>query len=381
MGLLNVLSKFGKTATATNRSASNSRGKTVYADSSTVSSDEVPYYREDSYYTLYSYPDSMMQTKVITFEERKGTAMPSARGLYPAQIMLLSYCETGRYPKPNGGYPGFWWFEYGIRDVGHALENLAANGFLEWVPKAHSLSSLKVAELRGILENSGLPTTGKKADLVDRIVSNIPEDQICIPSYTPKYQLTELGRDELEANGYVPYMHKHDRKTIEHTTSDREFNVWSVNRLFPDGNARNWKKVVGNLELERFDMNMAKHDAEPPKSLTKEDIVQFLRQHKDYIEQQISADADGLDAELNGIALKKAGRDDEALVQFCIAAGRGFDAPALYKEAAILFHKYKMYDEEIRILKLGVKNVPKLNEKHWQDLNTRLEKAKELVSN
>ena len=54
MGLLNVLSKFGKTATATNRSASNSRGKTVYADSSTVSSDEVPYYREDSYYTLYS---------------------------------------------------------------------------------------------------------------------------------------------------------------------------------------------------------------------------------------------------------------------------------------------------------------------------------------
>lgn len=167
MGLLNVLSKFGKTATATNRSASNSRGKTVYADSSTVSSDEVPYYREDSYCTLYSYPDSMMQTKVITFEERKGTAIPSARGLYPAQIMLLSYCETGRYPKPNGGYPGFWWFEYGIRDVGHALENLAANGFLEWAPKAHSLSSLKVAELRGILENSGLPTTGKKADLVD----------------------------------------------------------------------------------------------------------------------------------------------------------------------------------------------------------------------
>ena len=295
--------------------------------------------------------------------------------------MLLSYCETGRYPKPNGGYPGFWWFEYGIRDVGHALENLAANGFLEWAPKAHSLSSLKIAELRGILENSGLPTTGKKADLVDRIVSNIPEDQICIPSYTPKYQLAELGRDEPEANGYVPYMHKHDRKTIEHTTSDREFNVWSVNRLFPDGNARNWKKVVGNLELERFDMNMAKHDAEPPKSLTKEDIVQFLRQHKDYIEQQISADADGLDAELNGIALKKAGRDDEALVQFCIAAGRGFDAPTLYKEAAILFHKYKMYDEEIRILKLGVKNVPKLNEKHWQDLNTRLENAKELVSN
>lgn len=162
MGLLNVLSKFGKTATATNRSASNSRGKTVYADSSTVSSDEVPYYREDSYYTLYSYPDSMMQTKIITFEERKGTAIPSARGLYPAQIMLLSYCETGRYPKPNGGYPGFWWFEYGIRDVGHALENLAANGFLEWAPKAHSLSSLKVAELEAFSKTLACPQLAKR---------------------------------------------------------------------------------------------------------------------------------------------------------------------------------------------------------------------------
>lgn len=69
------------------------------------------------------------------------------------------------------------------------------------------------------------------------------------------------------------------------------------------------------------------------------------------------------------------------LFSFALLQDGVFDAPALYKEAAILFHKYKMYDEEIRILKLGVKNVPKLNEKHWQDLNTRLEKAKELVSN
>lgn len=89
-----------------------------------------------------------MATRVITFEERKKTSFPSARGLYVAEIMLLEYCSQGKYPKPKGGYPGLWWFKYGIRDVGHALESLQDRGFLQWASKAKSLGTLKVDELK-----------------------------------------------------------------------------------------------------------------------------------------------------------------------------------------------------------------------------------------
>ena len=156
-------------------------GEVEYADSRSIAPDERQYYRPDDYYTTYSYPGTEMARKVITFEERKKTSFPSARGLYVAEILLLEYCSYGKYPKPNGGYPGLWWFEYGIRDVGHALESLEKRGFLCWAPLDQCLSSLKVDELKQILDKTGLPTTGKKADLVKRISEEIPRESIGLP--------------------------------------------------------------------------------------------------------------------------------------------------------------------------------------------------------
>ena len=48
-----------------------SNSKDSFADSSSISPDERPYYQPDDYYTFYSYPGTEMATRVITFEERK----------------------------------------------------------------------------------------------------------------------------------------------------------------------------------------------------------------------------------------------------------------------------------------------------------------------
>ena len=49
----------------------------AYASADSISPDERPFYREDSYYTIYSYPETTMGSRVITFEERKKTTFPS----------------------------------------------------------------------------------------------------------------------------------------------------------------------------------------------------------------------------------------------------------------------------------------------------------------
>lgn len=231
--------------------------KDSFADSSSISLDERPYYQPDDYYTFYSYPGTDMATRVITFEERKKTSFPSARGLYVAEIVLLEYCSQGKYPKPKDGYPGLWWFKYGIRDVGHALESLRVRGFLQWAPKAKSLGTLKVDELKQLLANEGLSTAGKKADLVSRIATQIPDERLVIPGYEPKYELTDIGKAELEDNGYVPYMHRQNHLTTEDNRFGETFTVWDINKLFPDGNATNWRRVVGDIEKNRFGVNMA----------------------------------------------------------------------------------------------------------------------------
>ncbi len=350
--------------------------KNECADSRSIAPDERQYYRPDDYYTMYSYPGTEMARKVITFEERKKTTYPSKRGLYVAEILLLEYCSYGKYPKPSSGYPGLWWFEYGIRDVGHALESLENRGFLQWAPLEHRISSLKVDELKQILEQAGLPTTGKKADLVQRISLEIPREKIDLPPSAYKYELTDLGKDELQKNGYVPYMHKHPHKTTEDARFGEVFNVWSVNKLFPDGDASDWRRVVGQLEEHLFGVDMAtavqNKNAEEPQNYASErsTIRAYLAEQRDYINKSVRTSGDGFSEESKGLDLIRIGKDKEALVQFYIAIGKKFDAPALYREAAALLEKYEMFDEALYVIDKGLKTIPTAN-RHRDELLKR----------
>ena len=358
-----------------------------YVDSGSIDPEERPYYQPDNYYTYYSYPGTEMAIKVVTFDERKRSSYPSARGLYVAEIMLLEYCNHGKYPKPNGGYPGFWWFKYGIRDVGHALESLKNRGFIQWAAKAGSISGLKVEELRQILIDSNLPTTGKKSDLIARIQTEVPDDRIVIPNYVPKYELTELGRIELEENGYIPYMHKHSHLTTEDSRFGETFTVWDINKLFSNGNAINWRKVVGEIEKARFGVDMANAVPDNKQKVTvkksdalkhRDEIKNYLESKKDEIASGIRTKGDGFEEESQGIDLKSVGKDGEALVKFYIAIGKKFDAPALYREAAILLRRYGLYEEELSVINAGLLNIPKSNG-HRDELFERKKKVQELI--
>lgn len=170
-----------------------------------ISDDDKKYYQPDEYYTDCSHPGTMFERRVITFDERKRLSYPSTRGLYVAEILLLEYCSYGTYPRPKNGYPGLWWFSYGIRNVGYRLKTLEDRGFIQY--------------------------------------NNIKE----------KYYLTALGEEELGDNLYVPYMHKHKKKTTEDTTFGPEFNVWSINRILK-GNTENWREVVAQEE-ETLDLS------------------------------------------------------------------------------------------------------------------------------
>lgn len=356
---------------------------TAYVDSSSISPDERPYYKPDEYYTFYSYPGTPMQVKVITFDERKKTSYPTRRGLYVAEVMLLEYCRKGTYPKPRSGYPGLWWFKFGIRDVGHALESLEQRGFIEWASKTQSLKGLKTEDLKQILQNDGLSVSGKKTELIERIASNIPENRIEIPNYSPKYQLTPLGVQELEDNGYIPYLNNHPHITTESDTFGEPFNVWSINKLFPNGDASNWKKVVGEIEKRRFGVDMA--SAEIRDNDDKKDYLSlgaemrsYLREKQLEIKMGINTPGNGFEEESKGLDYKRIGSDKEALIQLFISIGKGFDAPALYRETSALLEKYGLYDEALKVLEAGLRNVPNAN-KHCKELTECKNRIEALV--
>lgn len=166
-----------------------------------IPENEKEFYRPDSYYTAYAHPGTAFARKVVTFDERKKISFPSKRGLYVAEILLLEYVSYGKYPNPKSGYPGLWWFEYGIRNVGAKLESLKDRGFIE-------------------MGESG------------------------------KYRLTELGQTELSENAYVPYMHKAKDKTTENAQFGPVFNVWEINRRLAKSPATDWQDIVAQIRAE-----------------------------------------------------------------------------------------------------------------------------------
>ncbi len=219
-----------------------------------VPEEEKKYYLPDDYYTYIIHEGTAFERRVVTFEERKKTCIPSERGLYVAEILLLFYCSKGKYPHPKDGYPGFWWFKYGIRDVGRTLKSLEDRGFIEFGTAADAVASLKVAELKDLLSAEGLPKTGKKADLVNRVADNVPEEKILAAGAELKYHLTRLGEEELEDNIYVPYMHNNRNTTVEGVKGAYgEFNVWSINRILGRGDKSNWRTVVDEEERKSIE--------------------------------------------------------------------------------------------------------------------------------
>lgn len=216
--------------------------------SETITEKEKKHYQSDSYYTDVAFEGTPFEKKVITFEERKKTTIPSNNGLYPAEILLLEYCTYGTYPSPKSGYPGFWWFEYGIKDVGLALKTLVTRGFIENSSVNESLSSFTLAQLKELLMAKSQPISGKKAELISRVIDCYSDAELLSSGLELKYKLTEKGQQELEENAYVPYMHKSPQKTIDGSPFGKPFNVWSINKALGMGNKSNWKQVVEEHE-------------------------------------------------------------------------------------------------------------------------------------
>lgn len=208
-----------------------------YADSSMIPPNERQFYQPDEYYTFIVGDPGIMSYKVVTFEDRKTTSVPSANGLYVAEILLLYYCDSVGYPINVGSlYPGFWWFKYGIRDVGGALRSLESRGFI-----------------------------------------NLGENG--------KYSLTVSGRKELSDNAYVPYMHSYPYTTTEDSTFGPEFNVWSINRLLDRYNKSNWREVIAQEEsrVKEARIQAIMLDDRPDKKKVLTDLAETHKKKKDFV--------------------------------------------------------------------------------------------------
>ena len=330
------------------------------------------YYQPDSYYTEKASEGTPFEKKVITFEERKRTAIPSSRGLYPAEILLLEYCSKGTYPRPKNGYPGFWWFTYGIRDVGSALRSLENRGFIALGSALDCVKSLTIQQLKELLAAKKQSATGKKAELVARVALVYSEEELLDAGIQAKYVLTEIGQQEVNENAYVPYMHSIPSKTTEDDRLGMTFNVWSINKLLGTGDKSNWKVIVEEQEQKK------KNELES----RNESIMRELKR----IDPEGYKTLKTQDQQIAAVQQARAKYDSDKDLDSYIAfwemvwanGGLKFEGAKWHFELPDLYIKAKRYDEALAFVTKIKKSKPIYAEKanvYIQKIKERKEKA------
>ncbi|MGE4284398.1 MAG: SAP domain-containing protein [Clostridia bacterium] len=156
-------------------------------------------------------PDVVPVEKII-----KGIK-PNEVGLYPHEILLLSYAT--KYYLEGNSYPGFWWYKYGVKDVDKCLTSLKDRGFLQIGSLRSAIEKETAVVLKDVLRDNGLKVSGKKAELVQRLMDEVSEEKLNTIFTKRTYELTDAGNEILKKEDYIPYIH---RQGIE------DLDIWSL---------------------------------------------------------------------------------------------------------------------------------------------------------
>lgn len=103
-------------------------------------------------------------------------------------------------------YPMYFLYEYGIRDCRKFHQKLINEKFLTQASVDTVLQNKKVDELKQILENNKLQKTGKKSELIKRIIENTDISKIKIENNI--YELSTKGMEFIKQYDYVIKLRK-----------------------------------------------------------------------------------------------------------------------------------------------------------------------------
>lgn len=119
-------------------------------------------------------------------------------------------------------YPSYIFYECGIQNGPIYHKKMIKEGYLIESPLEDLLNTLKIDQLKEILQTSGCSTTGKKAALIRRIIEEVPHNKIAEQFPQKMYSLSEKGKAFIEEyNAYIE-LHTHSNWQISEAEYDTE---------------------------------------------------------------------------------------------------------------------------------------------------------------
>jgi hypothetical protein len=197
-------------------------------------------------------------------EELLKDAIPSKNGLYPHEILMLDYANTYKVSGDNH-FQGFWLYQYSVKEPQTVLKSLYDRGFITEGGLQETLNRLTLPVLKEELKSLGLKVSGKKSDLVDRLLESDAvaslEDKY---SKEKLYKPTDMGKQELEDNAYVHYIHRKNYLSI-----------WELNKMLADKPGYSYRDVLWGYFNEQSIVHFKKYNFGLYRN-TRLDMYEFL---------------------------------------------------------------------------------------------------------
>ena len=141
-----------------------------------------------------------VKVSIQTYDANTYDPWDSSKGnsdtVFSNVIFLNMHSKPASFPAKPDEYPRYVSYKLGIHDPVKKFNELLSSGLLELADKADVLNTYKMAELKELLQKNGLPTNGKKADLIERMMSS-PNIEIDLPE---KYVVSANGKVYIENN-------------------------------------------------------------------------------------------------------------------------------------------------------------------------------------
>lgn len=129
-------------------------------------------------------------------------------GLMPHEVLYLFFCEWMYLDSDeNISYFGY---AYGMNkdEYNHMVRRLRDRGFIQYAGIEERIKAETIKDIKPILKKYGLPVSGKKDILVDRLLGNV--DKVHLEKDFPKSYncLTELGTAAISNSRQIMFAHR-----------------------------------------------------------------------------------------------------------------------------------------------------------------------------
>ena len=153
--------------------------------------------------------------RIATKESEKfDVDIPPLQGDYAKTIFLYANNRPSSL-KSSDVYQRYLLYECGIRNPLEYHQTLIDEGYFELTSTVEFLNGLKVVDLKAILSEYGLSVTGKKENLIERIIENVNEGDIKKHSTEMTYSISKKGREYLEEHHDYVELHRHKNWNID----------------------------------------------------------------------------------------------------------------------------------------------------------------------